>query len=160
MRCVLCHLEKPWFFFERNLTGDVYLQMLQNWPIDEHSAKEHKDFIYQQDGAPPHWKLTVQDYLNDKLPKRWIWHAGGKDNAMLKWPPCSPDLTLCDFFLWGYVKSLVYIPSLPANVNKLKQRITIALKTVTPDMLHHVWEEQDYQLDMCQVTGSTHIEHL
>ena len=42
------------FFFEGNVTGDVYLQMLQNWLMVELIANEHKDFIYQQDGAPPH----------------------------------------------------------------------------------------------------------
>ena len=58
------------FFFEGNVTGDVYLQMLQNWLMDELIADEHQDFIYQQDGAPPHWKLTVRAYLNDNLPRR------------------------------------------------------------------------------------------
>ena len=42
------------FFFERNVTGDVYLQMLQNWLIDELIANDHLDFIYQQDGASLH----------------------------------------------------------------------------------------------------------
>ena len=41
------------------MTGDVYLQMLQNWLIDELIANEHEDFIYQQNGAPPNWKFTV-----------------------------------------------------------------------------------------------------
>jgi len=38
--------------------------------------------------------------------------------------------------------------------------ITIAVDTVNQDMLHRVWEELDYRLDVCQVTGGTHIEHL
>ena len=55
---VLCailenHVHCP-FFFEGNGTGDVYLQMLQNWLMDELIANERKDFIYQQDDAPPH----------------------------------------------------------------------------------------------------------
>ena len=79
---------------------------------------------------------------------------------MLKWPPRSPDLTPSDFFLWGYVKTTVYVPPLPANVNEFKQRITIALETVTQDMVHRVWEELDYRLDVCRVTGGAHIEHL
>ena len=63
------HVHGP-FFFEGNVTGDVYLQMLQNWLMDELTANEHEDFIYQKDGAPPHWKLTVRAYLNDNLPRR------------------------------------------------------------------------------------------
>ena len=42
------------FFFEGNATGDLYLQMLQNWLMDELFVNEREDFIYQQDGAPPH----------------------------------------------------------------------------------------------------------
>jgi len=37
------------------------------------------------------------------------------------------------------VCEMVYVPPLPANVNELKQSITIALETVTQDMLHRVW---------------------
>ena len=42
------HVYGP-FVFEGNVTGDVYLQMLQNWLMDELIAYEHEDFIYQQD---------------------------------------------------------------------------------------------------------------
>ena len=91
------HVYGP-FFFEGNVTGDVYLQMLQNWLMVELIANEHKDFIYQRDGAPPHWQLTVRAYLNDNLLRRWIGRASGEDNVMLKCPPRSPDLTLAIFF--------------------------------------------------------------
>ena len=57
------HVHGP-FIFEGNVTGDVYLQMLQNWLTDELLANEHEGFIYQQDGAPPHWKLIMRVYLN------------------------------------------------------------------------------------------------
>ena len=30
--------------------------------------------------------------------------------------PRSPDVTPCDFFLWGYVKDQVYVPPLPASI--------------------------------------------
>ena len=35
-----------------------------------------------------------------------------------------------------------------------------ALETVTQDMLQRVWQELDYRLDVCRVTGGAHIEHL
>ena len=50
------HVHGP-FFFEGNVTGDVYLQMLQNWLIDELIA--NVDFVYQQDSTPHHWTLAV-----------------------------------------------------------------------------------------------------
>ena len=74
--------------------------------------------------------------------------------------PRSPDLSPYDFFLWVYVKGLVFVPPLPANIEEMKQRITAALETVTKDMLQRVWHELEYRLDVCRVTGGAHIEHL
>ena len=79
---------------------------------------------------------------------------------VVKWPPRSLDLSLCDFFLWGFVKGLVFIPPLPANIEEMKQRNTAALENVTEDMLQRVWHELEYQLDVSRVTGGAHIEHL
>ena len=59
----------------------------------------------------------------------------------------------------AFVRWFVSLP-LPANVNELKQKITIALEAVTQDMLHRVWEELDHRLDVSWVTGGAHIEHL
>ena len=46
------------------------------------------------------------------------------------WPPRSPDLTPCDFFLWGYVKDNAYKPPLPQNVRELQDRIPAAVQTI------------------------------
>ena len=67
--------------------------------------------------------------------------AGQNDQVFCKWPPRSPDLIVCDFFLWRYVKDRVYVPPLPANVHELQERITAAVNSVTPDMLQRVWSE-------------------
>ena len=74
--------------------------------------------------------------------------------------PRSPDLSTCHFFLWGYVKGLVFVLPLPANIEEMKQRITAALATVTEDMLQRVWHELEFPLDVSRVTGGAHIEHL
>ncbi|PSN56295.1 hypothetical protein C0J52_22812, partial [Blattella germanica] len=55
-------------------------------------------------------------------------------------PPRSPDLTPCDY--------------------DLKQRIRQAVATVDGDMLQRVWDELDYRMDVCRVTGGAHIENL
>ena len=65
-------------------------------------------------------------------------NAGNDDRVLLQWPLQSPNLTPCDFFIWGYVKGLVYLPPLPTNVVELKQRISSALETVTEDTLQRV----------------------
>jgi hypothetical protein len=87
--------------------------------------------------------------------------AAGEDVlCVLPWPPRSPDLTPCDFFLWGFFKDSVYVPPLPMSLKELRGRITHALQTITADMLNQVWDEFDYSVDVCRVTQGAHIEGL
>ena len=61
---------------------------------------------------------------------------------LLLWPPRSPDLTPCDFLLWGYVKDNAYKPPLPQNVRELQDRIRAAVQTIDGNMLKRVWQER------------------
>jgi hypothetical protein len=47
----------------------------------------------------------------------------------------------------------------PAGIPDLKNRITVAMESITLDMLIRVWQELDYRLDVCRVTKVTRIEH-
>ena len=60
-----------------------------------------KNCYFQQDGAPAHYTRKVRDYLNQLFLGRWI---GCRDP--LEWAARSPDLTPCDFFLWGFLNPL------------------------------------------------------
>ena len=75
---------------------------------------------------------------------------------LLAWPPRSPDATPCDFFLWGYVKDQVYVPPLPASIPELKVQIRTAIDTITADRLQTVWNELDFHVDVCRITGCAH----
>ncbi|PNF15358.1 hypothetical protein B7P43_G00994 [Cryptotermes secundus] len=74
--------------------------------------------------------------------------------------PRSPVLTPCYFFLWVFVEDGVYVAILPTSIHELRDRITHALQTIIADMLHRVWDEFDYPVDVCRVTQSAHIEGL
>jgi len=75
-----------------------------------------------------------------------------EDDALMRWPPRSPDLTPYDFFLWGFVKDPVFVPPLPAYLQDLRNRITAAVALVVRDMLTRVWNEMDYRRDVCHIT--------
>ncbi|PSN55135.1 hypothetical protein C0J52_00578, partial [Blattella germanica] len=53
----------------------------------------------------------------------------------------SPDLIVCDFLLWGYVKYCVYNLPLPAMMAELRRCIIAAIDNITHDMLERIWRE-------------------
>jgi len=116
--------------------------------------------FYNWTVLPSHFHRNVRVLLNCVLQQRWIGRAAKGDNRLLPWPLRSPDLTPCDSFLWWFVKDSVYVPPLPMSLNKLCDRITHALQTITADMLHRHWDEFYYRVDVCRVTQGAHIEGL
>lgn len=145
----------PFMFAENTITGTIYLDMLEMYvfpQIDEIEREKGIEVTFQQDGAPCHYSLIVQEALNNRFPDRWI----GR-NGPIMWPPRSPDLTPLDFFFWGYVKNLVYAEKI-RDLQHLRERIYAAITTVTPEMLQNTWREVDYRLDVCRATGGAHIE--
>ncbi|GFT11534.1 uncharacterized protein TNCV_2523491 [Trichonephila clavipes] len=128
------------FFFEEmrdsgfvtaTVTGERYADMLQNRIIpslvDKHLLERT---IFMQDGAPPYIARRVKDLLrrsfaDDRVLSRHYHHA---------WPPRSPDLSPCDYWLWGYLKSQVYRDR-PTSLGMLEDNIRPQCLTITPDML-------------------------
>jgi hypothetical protein len=70
---------------------------------------------FMQDGATPHTANVMLDFLNIIFSPRVMSHRYPKHhNCGHSWPPLSPDLNPCDFFLWGFLKMF---PMKPCNVN-------------------------------------------
>ena len=90
--------------------------------------------------------------MNDTFPERLI----GRDGP-IPWPPRFPDITPLDFFLWGYVKHIVYRTKV-RDVGDLQQRIIEALDTVTVNMLARTWLETEYRLDILCATDGARVE--
>ncbi|CAL1299552.1 unnamed protein product [Larinioides sclopetarius] len=105
------------------------------------------------DGALPHFPLSVRKALNGKYPDSWF----GRDGP-IPWPARSPDLTPLDFFFWGYIKNIVYSERI-ADISHLKRRIIAAIETVTPDMLFKTWKEIDYRLDEGELSADLYSFH-
>ena len=76
------------------------------------------------------------------------------------WPPRSPDLTACYFFLWSFVKDNVYVPPhhFQRHYQNCREHINTAIRSGAQDMLEKVWREWKYRVDICRVTRGAHIE--
>jgi hypothetical protein len=107
----------------------THLDMLQLWPMPQ--LQNTPTFIFQQDGSPAHFHCDVRQYLNTVLPGRWIGRASGNDHPLMLWRRRSPDITPCNFFLWGHVKGRVFVPPLPRDLVDLKAWIIAAVKNIT-----------------------------
>jgi hypothetical protein len=78
-----------------------------------------------------HDSPSARKHLNAHYPGRWIGRGGP-----IAWPPCSPDLNLLDFYLWGHLKSVMYSTAV-ADVPTLRAHIAATCQTVrtTPGIL-------------------------
>ncbi|GFU90561.1 uncharacterized protein TNCV_2574941 [Trichonephila clavipes] len=86
--------------------GDRYRATITNFFIPELNNHDVQELWFQQDGATCHTARATIDLLKDTFGDRLISRFGP-----VNWPPRSCDLTPLDYFLWGYVKSLVYAVS-------------------------------------------------
>lgn len=151
------------YFFDATLNGNLYLQFLQEelvpalavlFPNEEDPDLPSDNIWFQQDGAPPHYAANVRRYLEEVFPGRWIGRRGA-----IEWPPRSPDLTPLDFFLWGYLKSKVYLQK-PNNLEELRERIRDEIQSIPGEILQNVLEETVHRFAHCQAVDGQHFEHL
>lgn len=142
------------------LAGDNYLYFItERMPelLEIVPLNLRRDMVFMHDGAPPHFALNVRNFLNGQYPGRWI---GRGHDAPIRWPPRSPDLNPCDFFIWGALKTKVY--EVPINnVEQLWNRIQIAANSLQNEgILRRVHFNFLRRLDCCINEDGGHIEHL
>lgn len=136
------------YYFDGPVTGDSYTAMLQEflWP-----AIMRRRQIFQQDGAPAHYSQQARAWLDQHLPGRWIGRRGP-----CEWPARSPDLSPCDFFLWGHLRDLVYRTP-PSTIPELRDRITAACGEIDAETCAHVCHSIPDRLRECLRLGGSQI---
>ncbi|GFT19271.1 uncharacterized protein TNCV_303731 [Trichonephila clavipes] len=96
---------------------------------------------FQQDGATCHTARATIDLLKDTFGDCLISRFGP-----VNWPPGSCDVIPLDYFLWGYVKSLVYSDK-PQVPDHLEDSIRRVIADIRPQMLEKVIENWTSRLD-------------
>ncbi|GFT96219.1 uncharacterized protein TNCV_3906651 [Trichonephila clavipes] len=114
----------------------------------------HNELWFQQDGATCHTARATIDLLKDTFGDRLISRFGP-----VNWPPRSCDLTPLDYFLWGYVKSLVYADK-PQTLDHLEDNIRRVIADIRPQMLEKVIENWTSRLDYIRASRGSHMPEI
>ncbi|CAF4656865.1 unnamed protein product [Rotaria sp. Silwood2] len=143
------------YFFDDTVTGQSYIKMLNDYfyPLF-HDLPDNESFFFMHDGAPAHYASNVRDWLDENFPGRWIGRRGALD-----WPARSPDLTPADYFLWGYLKDIVY-QNKRRTLSSLKQSIISAFSTIDSDLCKKVCDSVPERLQKCIDVNGHQFEHL
>ena len=107
-------------------TPERYVEMLRNFLRPQlRSLRVHmEEMWFQQDGATVHTARASMTVVRQMFPRHVVSRFGD-----VPWPPRSPDLSACDFFLWGNLKSKVYVRKL-RTVDNMKVSIREEIATM------------------------------
>lgn len=146
------------FFFENEhgetvtVNAERYSEMLRTFFFPQLPQYGMNDeTIFQQDGATSHTARVSMHLLNDVFPNRLI-----SRNGAIPWPARSPDLSACDFFLWGYLKSKVF-EQRPNTLDELKRNIRREIARIPQQMLRDVMNSFHRRLDECLLREGRHL---
>ncbi len=106
-------------FFTSTITGDVYLDIIPQF-VSQLEKSERLSWL-QQGNARPHVSMNTVSFLRKFFNERLIYTN--------LWPPCSPDLSSLDFFLWGFLKNRIYTTAL-RNLEELIGNIARMIKNI------------------------------
>ncbi|GFX16043.1 putative transposable element [Trichonephila clavipes] len=128
--------------------------MITNFFIPELNNHDVQELWFQQDGATCHIARATIDLLKETFGDRLISRFGP-----VNWPPRSCDLTPLDYFLWGYVKSLVYADK-PQMLDHLEDNIRRVVADIRPQMLEKVIENWTSRLDYIRASRGSPMPEI
>ncbi|GFU92297.1 uncharacterized protein TNCV_1338781 [Trichonephila clavipes] len=143
--CQCCQIGRSDFVHPTLLSKVVYSNK------NNHDVQE---LWFQQDGATCHTARATIDLLKDTFGDRLISRFGP-----VNWPPRSCDLTPLDYFLWGYVKSLVYADK-PQMLDHLEDNIRRVIADIGPQMLEKVIENWTSRFDYIRVSRGSPMPEI
>ncbi|KAJ4441976.1 hypothetical protein ANN_11840 [Periplaneta americana] len=144
-------------FFEETVNQVRYKIMLKSSFIAHLMAKDlpMETQWFMQDGARPHTANTVLDYLHEMFDLRVMSHRFPEQHGCDKmWPPRSPDINPCDFFLWRFLKEKVY-ERRPENVVQLRALLVELRRALSEDFCRKLVTNNPLQLEASDVDTNT-----
>lgn len=149
----------PYFFKNAagqhvTVNGERYRAMITDFLLPQIEANGLHDIWFQQDGATCHTARITMDLLGNHFGEQLISRFGP-----VNWPPRSCDITPLDFFLWGYVKSKVFVDK-PATIEALEANIERVIREIPVAMLERVIENWRERMDHLKASCGQHMKGI
>lgn len=109
---------------------------------------------FQQDGSTSHTALLPRRWLLDHFPMRVISRF-----CDFPWPARSPDLTVCDFFLWGALKDAVFATPPPTSLQQLREKITFEVGKISTATIKKTFNNFLQRLHECVAGNGAHVRN-
>lgn len=127
-------------FFRKELSNNAFFNGGYAW--------------FQQDSTPGHDEVESMKIVKDLFPGRTICQSGD-----IPWAERSPDLNPCDFFLWGYLKGMVYKDP-PETIGELKEKIRSAISSISSELCNRVFQMLQTRIDICHEANGEYCDDV
>ena len=137
-------------FFDATITTAAFMEIFNTF-VNQLVDEELSVGYFQQDIATSHTSHSsvaeIQSFFGDCIISKGLWS------------PHSPDLTLPDYFLWGYLKRRVY-QNKPRTIDAFKVDITEEIQAVTVDILARTFQNMACEVQSCLDVNIGHFQHM
>ena len=136
---------------DRHVTvkGSRYRSKISEYFWPQWDDMDLQDIWFQQNAA----NVTI-NLLQTNFEERII-----SRNGPVGWPPWSCHLTQLDYFLWGYVKSMVYVNK-AATIDELRTNIEREIAAVSADLCLKIVRNCVQRLDCCKRARGRHAKEI
>jgi hypothetical protein len=138
-------------FFDSTVNTDAYLAILEGF-YSQLTEQEREYCFFQQDGATSHTSERSLARVHEMFTAERTVSKG-------LWPPRSPDLSTCGFYLWGYLKGRVYEQN-ARNIEELKDDIRNSVRSITATELTRVYMNLLRCAQECLDADGGQFQHL
>lgn len=145
-------------FFHQTVNSERYIANIFNPFVAALTEEETTYGYFQQDGATAHTSRRTMDHIHTIFtPDRVV--SRGQSDLSPSWPPRSPDLSVCDYFLWGTLKAKVYRNN-PHCLQELQQNISDEIAAIPAVQLRSAFRNLLTRAQRCQEMNGGHFQHL
>ncbi len=147
-------------FADRRAFCEWMLDAIRNEDLDLLNVMFSDEAYFHLNGSVNKQNCRYYAKNNPQIIHHKVFHSRLISNCTdFKWPPRSPDLTCCDYFLWGFLKLRVYCNKLRTWA-VLKQNISEEIAKIPRKMLKDVYSNFVKRLENCLEHDGQHLSDI